>query len=344
MRPASRGAVTHGNAELSGARREAGSEDRPPSTESTHPAPPALPMDRLDKMVARTSACNSARGGEGQGWGETRRLRDSLLSVALNLIPPKIGAETFGTPTLLDSPRRQTKMAEANKQSDEQAGPDNDDTGGVKKERRKIPGNLPYTSSAGVLKSVLERIPDAEKPAVFNIDFLSAVLNANGGSARAIPPILKATGIINQSGNPTELYSQFQTESGRPNAALQALKTGYTEVFKRNQYAHRLDDKGIIDIIVSITGLPRTDTVVRYIISTFKVFQEYAHSAKDESTPEFVSPKEEPEPSKLNIKNDGTSRPGNIGLVYNINIVLPETTNVEVYNAIFRSIRGNLLQ
>ena len=34
---------------------------------------------------------------------------------------------------------------------------------------------------------------------------------------------------------------------------------------------------------------------------------------------------------------------GRLQLAYNINVVLPETTNVEVYNAIFRSLKGNLL-
>jgi hypothetical protein len=37
-------------------------------------------------------------------------------------------------------------------------------------------------------------------------------------------------------------------------------------------------------------------------------------------------------------------RKGEIGLVYNLNIVLPETTNIEVYNAIFRSLKANMLQ
>jgi hypothetical protein len=34
---------------------------------------------------------------------------------------------------------------------------------------------------------------------------------------------------------------------------------------------------------------------------------------------------------------------GRLHLAYNINVVLPETTNVEVYNAIFRSLKSNLL-
>jgi hypothetical protein len=111
---------------------------------------------------------------------------------------------------------------------DEETTPDSEteNTASQRKERRKIPGNLPYTTSPGVLKSVLEKIPAAEKPSVFNYDFLGTVLNATGGSSRPIPPILKTMGFLSQSGTPTELYSQFQTESGR--AVILPVLTGFS--------------------------------------------------------------------------------------------------------------------
>lgn len=42
----------------------------------------------------------------------------------------------------------------------------------------------------------------------------------------------------------------------------------------------------------------------------------------------------------------GTGSPGNGGirLAYNINIVLPETSDLKILNAIFRSIKENLMQ
>lgn len=123
--------------------------------------------------------------------------------------------------------------------------------------RRKIPGGLPYTPSPGVLRRVLEKIPTSEKPSVFTADFLGTVMEATGGASRPIIPILKATGLLSQTGAPTELYSQFQTETGRANAALQALRNGFGEIFRRNQYAHRAEEPALIDVIVSITGLPR---------------------------------------------------------------------------------------
>lgn len=210
--------------------------------------------------------------------------------------------------------------------------------------RRKIPGGLPYTSSPGVLRRVLEKIPTSEKPAVFTSDFLGTVMEASGGASRPIIPILKSTGFLNQTGAPTELYAQFQTEAGRSSAALQALRNGFGEIFRRNQYAHKAEEAALIDVIVAITGLPKKEGIVRYILTTFQAFQDYAKNAREDGNADEQADAGTPQdssPPLLNaLSGTGVDR---LQLAYNINVVLPETTNVEVYNAIFRSLKANLL-
>ncbi len=209
--------------------------------------------------------------------------------------------------------------------------------------RRKIPGGLPYTSSPGVLKRVLEKIPTSEKPGTFNTDFLGTVMGTTGGAARPIIPILKATRLLSQTGAPTELYAQFQTDAGRPAAALKALRNGFAEMFRRNQYAHKAEESALVDVIVAITGLPKKEGIVRYILNTFQTFQGYAKQAREDAGSD--------EQGDSGQSYDGTPPPadqngggnGRLQLAYNINVVLPETTNVEVYNAIFRSLKANLL-
>lgn len=209
--------------------------------------------------------------------------------------------------------------------------------------RRKIPGGLPYTSSPGVLRRVLEKIPTSEKPGIFNTDFLGTVMGATGGAARPVIPILKATGLLNQTGAPTELYAQFQTDAGRPTAALQALRNGFGEIFRRNQYAHRADDAALIDVIVAITGLPKKEGIVRYILATFQAFQETAKLAREDAPADQPAEQGQSQDAGLPASHGEVSGAGRLQLAYNINVVLPETTNVEVYNAIFRSLKANLL-
>ncbi len=168
-------------------------------------------------------------------------------------------------------------------------------------------------------------------------------MGATGGSARPVIPILKATGLLSQTGAPTEIYAQFQTDTGRSAAALQALRNGFGEIFRRNQYAHKADEAALVDVIVAITGLPKKEPIVRYILNTFQVFQDYAKLAREDAKPAEQNDSPQLHEATLQSSDQNGGSAGRLQLAYNINVVLPETTNVEVYNAIFKSLKANLL-
>lgn len=205
--------------------------------------------------------------------------------------------------------------------------------------KRDIPGNFPYSQAYGKLSDALKNLISAERPQKFNASFLDSVLKITGGSAAPIPPILKKCGMIGSDNSPTDLYSKFKSDSSRPTAALAALKNGFSEIFKRNDHAHYLSDDRIVDIIVEITGLNKNDPIVRAIFGTFNSFNEYAKAAPAE-TKKFEEKSREKDDG-----NDGNQfKLDGMNLINTINIVLPETTNVEVYNAIFKSIRDNMIR
>jgi len=214
--------------------------------------------------------------------------------------------------------------------------------GEAKGTRRTIPGNMPYTATHKRLGDALKALIEAERPPKFNEDFLGTVLKIRGGSGRPIPPILKRVGLLNPDNSPTELYSKFKSDSSRPAAALQALKNGFGEIFKRSEYAHRESDDKVRDLIVEITGLTKNDSIVTSILGTFNTFREYAKlaSSADEVAQAEPSPSRSAPPQGDDVQ---ASRPSKFSLVNTINVVLPETTDVQVYNAIFRSIRENLM-
>lgn len=206
-------------------------------------------------------------------------------------------------------------------------------------ERREIPGNFPYTTAPGVFSKVLERIPVSERPPQFTQDFLGSVLQATGGSARPIIPILKKAGLLRADGVPTEAYAQFQSDGSRGRAALEALKTGWPEIFRRNQYAHKLDAKQTEDLFRQVTGLPPSDGVLRAIVATYNAFRRYV----DESSE--LRPQSTAEPAIARTTEEAAQPASQVPLALStqINVVLPETTDISVYHAIFRSIRENLL-
>ncbi len=215
--------------------------------------------------------------------------------------------------------------------------------------QRKIPGNLPYLTASGTLKKALDGLIEAARPPKFNSDFMENVLKLTGGAARATIPILKRMEFLASDGTPTDLYGRFRTESGRPSAALSGLRSAFPEIFKRSEYAHSVEDAKIRDIVMEITGLKPNDKVAMAIRSTFNVVRSYIPNGMDisglEENGSIDDQVASTQPLLGSQNNDThpTQRRG-MGLVYNINIVLPETSDLKVLNAIFRSLKENLLQ
>jgi hypothetical protein len=212
--------------------------------------------------------------------------------------------------------------------------------------QRKIPGNLPYLTSSGTLKKVLERIIDAQQPPRFNGDFLENVLSLKGGAGRATVPIMKKMGFVTSDGVPTELYAKFRTNSGRGQAALQGLQSAFAEIFRRSTYAHTVNEAKLKDLVVEVTGLAPTDPVATAIRGTFNAIKSFVPadaSLKGSNADDAKQDEINQGDRNLNDNSDQEGARG-IRLAYNINIVLPETSDLNVLNAIFRSIKENLMR
>ena len=113
-----------------------------------------------------------------------------------------------------------------------------------------------------------------------------------------------------------------------------------------NEYAHELTKDKFKNLIVELTGLEAGDPTVNAIVGTFFNLKNYAKFDNEEAPvgdgkkgvtvieKEIENP---PPPST------GQS-PTGLNLSYTINLNSPETTDVEVFNAIFRSLKENLLK
>lgn len=233
--------------------------------------------------------------------------------------------------------------------SDEQAAPSDsqdttssaDKTSRVGQKKREIKGGLPYATAPGTLKKALDGIIVAERPDKFSGDFMATMLRILGGSQRPIPQMFRKMGFITADGTPTDLYSRFKSDTARGQAALDGLRSAYAEIFKRNQYAHRATDAEIKDIIIEITGLQKTDQIVRMISQTFETIRAYVDkSATPTQSINMINSAQEDVSENAPAINNQRS---GVGLSYHINIVLPPTENIAVFNAIFKSVRENLL-
>jgi len=167
---------------------------------------------------------------------------------------------------------------------------------------------------------------------------MDTVLGVSGGSSRYVPPLLKKMGFLTSDGTPTDLYTSFRTEGSRSTAAYNGLKNAFAELFQRNEFIHKANEPEVRDNIVAITGLTKNDAYVNYIWSTFKALRDFITG-----DPATQSKAEPPIPAHETPSEFVGAGPARMGLVNNINIMLPESTNINVYNLIFQSLRANLL-
>jgi Family of unknown function (DUF5343) len=161
-----------------------------------------------------------------------------------------------------------------------------------------------------------------------------------GGSARPVIPFFKRIGFIGSDGAPTALYKQFRgTDSQRGAAAAEGMKRGYAPLYESNEYAHDLAEPALKSLIVQVTGEEKGSRTVGLIAKSFQALNSFAnHDATPEESPNAELPDEgsEQEPEV------GLSKP-KLGLNYTINLQLPATSDVAVFNAIFKSLREHLL-
>lgn len=203
---------------------------------------------------------------------------------------------------------------------------------------------LPYVTGYGNIKKVLEKIKTASTPPRFTQDFLATKLDMSGGSSRPVIPFLKRTGFLGSDGVPTDLYKRFRNNAQSGVAAAQALRVGYKSLFEINEYVHEAKDTELRGLIVQVTGAEKDSQQVRVIMGSFKAlkaFADFSTSAADEveDTPDTPPPDE----SDV-LDNDADVLPRQVNLGYTINLHLPATSEVAVFNAIFKSLREHLLR
>lgn len=208
---------------------------------------------------------------------------------------------------------------------------------------------LPYMVSPGLIPKILAKIQEARRPERFTQDFLETKLGHSGGSARAIIPLLKRLGFLSSDGAPTERYDRFRNEETQDVAVAEGLRTAYAELFDRNEYVSDLPRDKLSALIAETTGAAKDDRPAQLTVATFWTLKKMADFEGETSAPE----KPEPSPSiptATQLPHKELWRPTapadsyDFKVAYTINLILPETTNPEVFNAIFRSLKENLLK
>jgi hypothetical protein len=205
---------------------------------------------------------------------------------------------------------------------------------------------LPYLNAYGNITKALERIKTAATPDRFSQDFLENTLGMTGGGSRPVLPFLKRSGFLAADGTPTDLYKQFRNPDLAGAAAAAALRIGYAPLYEMDEEVHKRDSSKVKGLVVQATGSDADAPAVKAIVKSFEALKAFADfKASTPAAKDLPDPADDtPFKVKETITEDGSADFGGINLGYTINLNLPATSDVGVYNAIFRSLRENLLR
>lgn len=199
----------------------------------------------------------------------------------------------------------------------------------------------PYMTSNNKIEPIMKDIQKAAKPPKFTVEFLRH-LGYTSSNDRAIIPLLKKLGFLGADGVPTEYYDKLRDATESKNVLGERIKDLYTDVFKIDTEIYKRSDEDIKGAFARVTGKD-AKSVGRYF-STFKTICGLANFAvkttPDAKEKKVVEKREIPKPEVIET-HEVQKRSSQFH--YNIQIHLPATTDISVYNAIFRSLRENLL-
>lgn len=204
-----------------------------------------------------------------------------------------------------------------------------------------------YVQVYGQLGDVFQHLAQAQAPEKFTVQYLKD-LGFASTNFRAVVPLLKALGFLSDDGVPTSRYREYRNTALSRQVMAAALRDAYGELFTIRANPTSADRKLIEGKFRSVhNASPNT---AKLMASTFYALLEMADLSVATPPKKDDKPEKEPEtgavvalPRKNEEASDASQSPRPT-FHYNIEIHLPATKDVEVFNAIFKSLREHLLE
>lgn len=196
-----------------------------------------------------------------------------------------------------------------------------------------------YTEAYGKLGELFNKIRDGQAPPQFTNQFLID-LGFTSSKQRAYIPLLKSLGFLTPDGKPTARYKDYRDHSRSRKIMGEAIKEAYADIFLIKENPSSADTTVVEGKFKSYHNA--SDNVAVNMRRTFFSLLELADLNIGSSAPSEVKIEELKAteiPPLQHIPQQHIKTPG---LHYNIQIHLPATKDIEVYNAIFKSLKEHL--
>lgn len=204
-----------------------------------------------------------------------------------------------------------------------------------------------YLMSTKNTPAIFAAIQKASVPTQgFTHEFLKNLGFASSGD-RPIIPVLKAIGFLDQSGKPTELYRMYKDPAQGKRVLAKGIRQGYADLLAIDPDAHQKSTKDLAGMFARLSD--KGDAVTAKMATTFNALAALADFNDPESMVETSDRGTAGrDASAAGAEADGPTpqtpaASATFALRHDIHVHLPLSTDVAVYDAIFKSLRENLM-
>lgn len=201
--------------------------------------------------------------------------------------------------------------------------------------------NYPYMIANNKIAGILENIRSAAKPNKFNKDLL-VKMGFTSSNDLAVIPLLRRLNFLSEDNAPTSYYDELRDPTRYQIILADRIRNLYADLYQINTNIHSSPDADVKGAFSRITG--KDETTVTRFFNTFKTLTGLANfNASTQQTATKTVTVVEPETTTQKTNPNNSLPKSHPQFHYNIQVHLPATTDISVYNAIFKSLKENLL-
>lgn len=198
-----------------------------------------------------------------------------------------------------------------------------------------------YVIATTRIPEIFKKIRDGQAPERFSNQLLKD-WGLTSTNDRAFIPLLKTLGFLSADGKPTQRYNDYRDHSRSKQVMGDALREAYGDIFLIKEHPTPTDKDAIEGKFKSFHNA--SDNVAGLMTKTFLGLLSLADLSKKGSSSSASKEAEQIVEPKTAVALTGLAQPGISGLHYNIQIHLPATKDIEVYNSIFKSLKEPLFE
>jgi len=216
-----------------------------------------------------------------------------------------------------------------------------------------------YLLTTKNLDAFFNAIINAQPPKKFTQKFLEQ-LEFKSTNDRLLIGVLKAIGFLDAEGVPQSKYYEFIDQTQSKVVLADAIREAYSDLFAVNKNANTLTESEVKNKLKTLLQGAKSENVLHKMANTFRALCDYADFQELKNQNESIATRDnEPKQENYNQNNsyansnsDTKERDSKVihelkaiqtEMHYNIQIHLPETRDIAVYEAIFKALKEHLL-